>query len=373
MLGRCLVVAIALVCGCGAEPGAAPDMARGPMEHPPLWRLASGTIPVQAAPEVWPVVWQGDEAIGAAAADFLGWMLQSDYFRSSLGEYGIGAGVAHGLIVVPSPPPATLSDEELGALSTALVASGQITRSDNTQVAFLVSPNTAVTAGGAAGCDVFAGYHSHGGGSPDAVAYSVALRCEGEAGQPIDQLTRVLSHEVAEAASDPAPSAGLVDKSPGGQEIADLCNFGQALPVDVPPDATHAAPRRYWVQRLYSDARAADGTIDPCVPLGWDRPYWNVALDPPLLVAAPSSTSPLSARLDVFAYGDVGLIRWFASSDGAEVEPAGGEAHAGDTIAVTVTPTQGLHAGQAVEIDILSESQKAGSQIWFAYVQAQAK
>jgi len=378
MLARALVVMIApavtlaLVAGCGDHPQmmpAPPDMARAPLDHPPLWRLTHGTGAVQAAPEIWTVVWQGDEAIGADTADFVDWMLHSDYWTGSLGEYGIGAGVSKGLVVIPSAAPALLGDAQLGKLAGMLVSSGQVTANANTQVAFLPPPTTTVTAGGIKSCVDFLGYHSHNAGT-DSVAYSVTARCDGAPGTPLDQISDTLSHEAAEAATDPEPRSGIVDLSPGQQEVADLCEFGLDAPVDVPPDATHATARRYWVQRLYSDMRAADGTVDPCLPLPWDHPYWNVALDPAVVPAAPGSPAGIDARLDVFAYGDVGTIKWIASSAGADVEPAAGEAKAGDTIAVTVTPFAPLQAGQSAEIDILSEAAQGGSQLWIGYVEA---
>jgi hypothetical protein len=371
-----ILVALVLLAGCANQSKpmmqAPPDMARGPLDHPPLWQIQSNGGVVQAAPEVYLVVWQGSEQIGAEATDFMGWMLTSEYWTSSLKEYGVGPGVAKGLIVLPMPPPAKISDPELRTIATSLVTSGQVTRTDNTQVAFLPDPSTEVDALGSVGCQVFAGYHDHVTKTADAVAYSVNLRCAGEAGQPIDQLTRVLSHETAEAATDPVPPTGYVATGPVQQEISDLCNFGAGLPVDVPPDATHPSARRYWLQRQYSNAVAMDGTKDPCIPLPWNRPYWNVALDP---AASTANATPggalVNARLDVFAYGDVGLIKWFASSaDGsAAVAPASGEAHAGDTIPITISFT---HAQRGIyEIDVESESEKAGSAAWFAYVTLQ--
>ncbi|MCU1277140.1 MAG: hypothetical protein JWM53_686 [bacterium] len=375
MLHRSLALAaVALAAGCGDQSkmnmAPVPDMARGPLDHPAHWRIGQATMPVQAAPEVWTVVWPGDEAVGAQIVDFLDWMLHSDYWKTAVGEYGVGAGVSKGLIVLPTAAPAVLDDAMLGALATSLVTSGQVTKNDNTEVAFVPPATTVVTAGSDKSCSVFVGYHSHGTNSADGVAYSVNMRCRGEAGEPIDVLTTTISHEVAEAATDPAPRSGYVDVSPGLQEIGDLC-LGQELPIDVPPDAKHGSARRYWVQRQYSDARAADGTLDPCLPLAWDHPYWNVALDPPVssVGSGPGSVQPISARLDVFAYGDVGLIKWIASSS-ADVQPSAGEAHAGDTIDIVITPSAQLRAGQAVEVDIFSESEKAGSQLWFSYVQA---
>jgi len=83
-----LAVTVAFVAGCSNDNNnssmdmtPAPDMARGPLDHPPLWRLSRGTVPVQAAPEIYIVVWQGDEAFGADVADFTDWMLGSDYWK----------------------------------------------------------------------------------------------------------------------------------------------------------------------------------------------------------------------------------------------------------------------------------------------------
>ena len=264
--------------------------------------------------------------------------------------------------------PALLGDTELQQLAQQLVMNGQITANANTQVAFLPPPGTKVTAGGSGSCSEFLGYHSHT-GSPAAVAYSITARCDGAPGDPMDQISDTLSHEAAETATDPAPRSGYVDVSPGQQEVADLCEFGLDLPIDVPADATHPAARRYWLQRLYSTMRAMDGTLDPCQPQPWDHPYWNVALDPAVVTAMPGASVAIDARLDVFAYGDVGDIKWAASSSGADIEPPAGDAHAGDTIAITVQPLSALRAGDVVEVDILSESAKAGSQLWIGYLQ----
>jgi hypothetical protein len=376
MLVRRVLVTLALLAGCSDNSNkpmmAPPDMARAAMDHPPLWRMNKGTGGVQAAAEVWTVVWPGDEAIGADVADFVDWMLHSDYWKTSLMEYGVGAGTGKGLIVLPSAAPSPLGDAQVQQLVSQLVSSGQVTASDNAHVLFVPPATTTVTDSSLTGCSDFTGYHWHTGGA-SGVAYSINLRCTGEAGEPIDQLTDTISHEVAEAATDPEPRSGYVDASPGGQEVGDLCEFGLDVPIDVPPDATHPTARRYWLQRLYSDARAAMGTIEPCLPLPWDHPYWNVAVDPPVILAAPGSSAAIDARLDVFAYGDVGDIKWVASSSGADVSPSSGTAHAGDTIAISVTPLQALRAGETVEIDVLSEAAKGGSQLWMGYVQGRVQ
>jgi hypothetical protein len=374
MVRTLFAVTLALVAGCsgdGNQMPAPPDMSRGPMDHPDLWHIKSNGGDVQAAPEVYTVVWAGSEQIGQQVVEFLDWMLNSDYWKNSLKEYGVGQGVSKGLIVLPGPAPDKITDAQLQTLVGTLVSSGQVTRTDNTQVAFLPPATTLVAALGANGCDVFAGYHDHTKPITSGVAYSVDLQCEGEAGVAIDQLTRVLSHETAEAATDPVPPNGFVADGPVPQEISDLCNFGAGLPVDVPADATHPA-RRYWVQRQYSGQVALLNNQDPCIPLPWNRPYWNVAIDPGTILSAATATKlTVNARLAVFSYGDVGLIKWLASSaDGSgTVDPDSGEAHAGDTIPITIT----LGSGQrgTYEFDVEAESEKAGSAAWFSYVVVQ--
>ena len=381
MRGRMMLLVLALAAGCGnnttggtADMEVPPDMSRGPTDHPPLWRLQHlTTAPVQKAPEVWTVVWPGDEVLGGQIVDFLDWMLTSDYWMTSMGEYGIGAGTSKGLIVLPTAAPAVIGDAQLAGLSTMLVSSGQITGSTNTQVVFFPPPTTKVNLDGStSSCSAFLGYHEHGKNSADAVAYAVTARCVGSPGTVLDGITDTLTHEVAEAATDPLPDTGqgIIDNG-RGQEVGDLCEFGLDAPIDVPPDAKYPAGRRYWVQRLYSDARAAQGNIDPCLPEPWDHPYWNVAVDPSPVLGANGSSASIDAQLDVFAYGDVGDIRWLASSSGADVNPPQGVAHAGDTIPITITPLSTLRSGQIIEIDMISESAKGGSQLWFGYVKVQ--
>jgi hypothetical protein len=190
-------------------------------------------------------------------------------------------------------------------------------------------------------------------------------------GEPFDSLTQTINHETAEAASDVAPNSGWAIAGPRTYENMDMCAFNQGMPLQRPADATHAA-RTYWVQRNYSGVAAKDPTKDPCVPAAFDHPYWNVALDPPQINITPNSSSvTVQARLDVFAYGDVGEIHWFIGSSDANIKavPAQGTSHAGDTIPVSITFPSA--AAGTYEIDVESASQKAGSQFWFAYVVAQ--
>lgn len=359
------VLALALAAGCGNGSDTTmtgPDMGRGPTDHPKLWQLTLNGGQIQAAPEIYVVVWQGYEAQGQQVADFVDWMVHSDYWTQSLAEYGVGAGKSMGYLVVPSPPPAILKDAQVQALAQGFVSSGMIQANPNTQVHFLIPHETQYPEGG---CSVFLGYHdtTNAGGKP--LAYSITMQCDPPLAGNIDEITDTLSHEAAEAATDPVPGAGYVGNDPVGQEVSDLCPF--SVPIDVPADGTHPA-RKFWVERLYSSARAAQGNEDPCLPLpSASRPFWGVALDPPTVGGSLLGGVTVNAQLDVFAYGDVGEIKWFAGAldPGVSVTPSSGTAHAGDTIPVTITMDK--PAKNAYEIDVEADAAKAGAQIEFGY------
>ena len=167
MLRASALYAMLFTCTAGCSNGGSmmpppTDMARGPMDHPPLWHIRYGGGPTQPAPEVYTVVWQGSEALGARLADFTDWMLKSDYWKNSLAEYGITAGgKSKGLIVLPMAAPALISDSGIQDLSKMLVSTGQVSNNSNTQLAFAPPLTTSVNFGGDLSCEVFVGYHGH--------------------------------------------------------------------------------------------------------------------------------------------------------------------------------------------------------------------
>lgn len=354
-----LFAVVALGCGNGATMMTGPDMGHGPTDHPPLWQMVKGTGSVQAAPEIYVVVWQGYETKGQELADFADWMVTSEYW-GLLQEYGVGAGRGMGEIVLAEAPPATVSDAGLRARVESLVVSGMLKPNDNTQVHFIIPKETKDIDGG---CSVFLGYHDSVSVSGQAVAYAVNMQCDPLIAGNITDVTATLSHEAAEAATDPRPFSGWLSNGSLGEEVADLCSF-VSLPIDVPADATHPA-RRYYVQRLYSSQLAMQGDKDPCVPLPTpDRPFWGVALDPPEVGGSTVGGATVSARLVVFAYGDVGEIKWFAGATDptVTVEPSEGVAQVGDVIPVVIS--QDPPKRNAYEIDIEAQSAKAGGSMW---------
>lgn len=374
---RALLVAILLL-GCGDDmkmppPPPPPDMGRGPLDHPPNWQMVNSGGPTQTAPKVWTIAWQGSEAIAKDAAEFVDFYLKSDFWKIVMTEYGSGPGQGMGPpVIIPSPPPTKIDDAGVQTVLKNLIMSGAVPMPDKeTQLALIVPPTTTVTTGSGVGCQQILGYHGSALLNGNRFAYSVNIMCTpGQEGTPFDSLTQTINHETAEAASDVTPNSGWAINGPRSYENMDMCAFNQGVPLQRPADATHAA-RTYWVQRNYSGEAAKDPTKDPCIPAPWNHPYWNVALDPPQIAISATSTSvTVQARLDVFAYGDVGEIHWFLSSGDANIKavPASGVSHAGDTIPVSITFPSA--AAGTYEVDVESASEKAGSQFWFGYVVA---
>jgi hypothetical protein len=279
------------------DPGTLPPADHDPTLHPAYPRLGttvgknftpgvdSNPKDVMVSPKVYVVTWEGDEAIGQRVADFSDFFVKSDFWTKSMAEFGVGAGQGAQLVVLPGPPPATISqvfgfdDLVYSALTKAGVATNAIDA--NTVVSFVIDMNQKVTGlnGMAGNCTQFGGYHLQTNfpisSSRPTVSYTVAALCPGADGvsPDYDDLTVSQSHELEELASDPLPQTKHINAAlniTGGGEIGDNClNVNYAL-------TNPANGQTYQVQRVYSDANAGKGTVDPCVVA--DGPFFGVGL-----------------------------------------------------------------------------------------------
>jgi hypothetical protein len=139
---------------------------------------------------------------------------------------------------------------------------------------------TNVTYGSQSSCVSYGGYHTNTTYGPNgsSIIYAVIPRCTSFNGLTgFDIVTGALSHELAEASTDPLPRSSpayinvdidhiywsivLVGPSGGIGEVGDLCQVS-STPYFNPPEA---ALSRYTVQRIWSNANAAAGH-DPCQP-----------------------------------------------------------------------------------------------------------
>jgi hypothetical protein len=344
---RSALATLALALGCSGSPApevadlAAPEldlaqppdlMSRPPTDHPPFPTLTNHGGPILVAPEVWTVVWDGEEARGADASTFIDWMLASDYFTHGMAEYGVGAGVAKGVVKLPGAPPGDLL--ALSSVVEGIAAQPGFATNANTLFVMLLPESYSGTYGMTPVCQFAEGYHTA--TAIKNLPYVAAYACA-------HTITHVISHEVSEACSDPqlgVDTAWFSDAIPYVGEIGDLC---YTLDAVYPPPSSDggAAFASYRVNRIYSSKTAAIGKSDPCLPAPADQPFFGVGVMPPVLTIQTDSIGDGSATaaLEPFAFGDVGTIRWTlaAAPKGVTFSAKAGKGRAGDSIPFTIT------------------------------------
>jgi hypothetical protein len=163
---------------------------------------------------------------------------------------------------------ATALDASSSAWPQPVVQAGNV----QTIYSLVVPPTTAVTdpGSGVSFCDEQAyGYHDNVVVGGDPVAYSVILEC---ASQTLASDEETAAHEYVEAATNPYPSGTSLGYTGFdgnhyawelftgfNDELADACQNWEDSYVQ------EGASFPYWVQRIWSNERAAAGH-DPCVP-----------------------------------------------------------------------------------------------------------
>jgi hypothetical protein len=338
---------------------APPDFAlprRAPTDHPPLPVVSNHGGAIVAHPQVWTIVWKGDEDLGAAVDRFYAWMLVSDYWTSSLGEYGVGAGGSNGVIVLPGAAPATLQADALETTLAQLAAQPAYAPQAGTVYSFVIpATTTLVESDGTQVCSFGDGYHLS---TAAGLHYAVNLQCGGGA----DELHIVLSHELAELSTDAEPlanTAWLSDDPPG--EIGDLC-VGVNVTYDPMDDF---GTEHYVVTRLWSARAAATGMSDPCVPAP-TTPWFGAAISPSSINVTldPSGKGSALAAVEPFAYGPVGKIHWqLYSQTGLTFSPSQGVNQAGDTIAIHIA-VDGAFQAQPIPLFLFATDAAGDTSVW---------
>jgi hypothetical protein len=138
----------------------------------------------------------------------------------------------------------TVSDAQIQQKLQMLIANHTVpATTPNTLYFVYLPPNTVVTFQGGASCQAFCGYHEH---INNNIFYAVEpfITCAGCSFGPIlDSLTKVSSHELAEAITDPDGNAWFDPNT--GDEIGDICN------------TSIARLGAFLVQNQWSNARGA--------------------------------------------------------------------------------------------------------------------
>jgi hypothetical protein len=294
----------------------APD--HDPTQHPTPIRLIQpvGTNSTIKNPEIWTVVWKGDkDTIGAQVNKFTQWMLTSDYWKNTA-EYGVGMGVAKGVIELDDAPPAQIDMSTINSLVDQNPGGKFPTANANTIFSFVTNPNTKVMQGAQqAGCVAFDGYHQL---ALNGAPFLVNVYCPDAMGNPDwNNLTVTVSHEAVEAATDwdlnhnRAYYPGTTTVATGGGETGDLC----IAQNEMIPSGTGDT---YNVQRVFSDAAAAKGNVWYCPwTVNPTRPWFGAGLysggtnDAVIKITRTAGKGTANIKIEPFAYGDVGPIGFY--------------------------------------------------------------
>jgi hypothetical protein len=272
--------------GCGSGGGGhSADLAAPPdlisfAAHPALPGFNFSDQNNITAPELTPVFWSTDTE-SQQVIDFLTFMGTSSYWTTWAAEYKVGPASVKPPITITDAPPMTISDSELQTLVQKFATNFVPTA--NSLLVIIIPQKTTLTNGGASSCSFFGGYHSVATINQMQVPYATAARCPNpQTGQEdVNELTVSISHEIAEAATDPQGSMNFFHdhntiKDPnvlipsGGGEVGDLC-------INLNAKLTNSANNQsYVVQRLWSNKAALSGDTSPCVPS--KGPYFGVAV-----------------------------------------------------------------------------------------------
>ncbi len=240
-------------CNAGNTPSAT-----YPAPHPPLAALTSSGGPVLASPRFVPIVFTGEDRTSDIAT-FTSRLTTSNYWTSTIAQYGVGAATAVAPIIVDETPPAEIEDADIqtwlqGKLDGTHADFGA---PDSSSIYILFYPTaTTVDTPWGSSCQAFDGYHSESKVGATKIVYAVINRCDA---MPMSAIT---AHELFEASTDPfiysAPAyIRLNDPDDYAvQEIGDLCEFE--------PDFM-STELSYLVPPMWSNASLNAGHW-PCVP-----------------------------------------------------------------------------------------------------------
>ncbi len=186
----------------------------------------------------WGAAWtrSPDNALVTSVNQFFDDILGSSLI-DLLAEYGaadqsIGHGSRTATVTISRPEPGRalpgggreINDGEIQTALQGWIAGGDVDGPNGNTLYFVYLPrNVTAVLDDARSCQLFCGYHNHIG---DTVFYAVEpfLTCDGcKFGEVIDSLTKVSSHELCEAITDPTLDAWF-DDTPPRNEIGDICN-----------------------------------------------------------------------------------------------------------------------------------------------------
>jgi hypothetical protein len=269
-----------------------------PAPHPAIAQVQTFGGPIISSPHVVPVFFSGD-TYQAQLESYLQQLAANKDWASSLAEYGVGSMTVGASIVLADAPAAKVTEDDVDALAKSVAAgtanfqTAPTALADENTIYALFYPTTTTIeeAPGYDSCQAFGGYHADAtvavgdAGSAVHFAYALVPRCptfyQGEGLTGVDEVTAGLSHELAEAMTDPfsdtnaAYLAADYDHKVYGvvlaaSEIGDMCSWEM-------PSTSKPAGVDFQTSRLWSNKAAAAGH-DPCLPAPTD-PYFAAVPD----------------------------------------------------------------------------------------------
>jgi hypothetical protein len=254
--------------------------------HPDLPQIQKGNGSVIASPKIVPIFFNGYDH-RAEIVDLVNTIGAQPYWAANTSEYGVGAFTAGSPIDIPStePAPTTIDNTAIQTWLKGKLSGGTFgTPSASTIYTIFYPSSTTVTQGGSAGaksCQQFGGYHDNFVSGSTNIVYAVIPECAELNNQVgVDAITAGASHEWIEAATDPLPHGSYAylnldadhaywALAIGATENGDMCALGIGQNYFKPAGYSHV------IQRGYSNAAAAAGNQDPCVPAVAATPYFN--------------------------------------------------------------------------------------------------
>jgi hypothetical protein len=242
--------------------------------HPALPQVENLGGIVLKKPMVQPIRYMSDPMASDLDA-FLQELSTTTTWSAQTSEYGVGPLDVLPAIIITTAAPAMTTDADLQQeLANNLQGASPAWGAANTSTIYLfeLPPGTIESDPTGSCCTDFDGYHGEAQVGTANVPYAVSCACHGYDGPTITDLqqrTVNISHELAEAATDPFPNSdpayGQTDNADilwtivTGGEVADMCEFNNdayAIP----------AGSKYMVQRSWSN-KAAKASTNPCVPV----------------------------------------------------------------------------------------------------------
>ena len=269
------------------------DPNKYPSQHAPLPQLVNHGGPLLDKPHVVTVSFAGDPSRNQYRA-FDDAIIVSGWWTKVMTGFGVSAGTGGVYVELPNTLPTTtaFSDDDIRALIKAKIADLTLPAPDNeTLYVMYFPPGVTLTKGNGEGCQVWGGYHAAVGVLPpgDAggfdAAYAVIPHCKfpSDPTQNFIQTTVTVSHEIAEAASDPlvlvdgAPGEPAFDLDSNDAWVPDYYAGGYPENGDMCGDlADYFVEGSYSVQRIWSNA-AALVDDNPCAPSPAGQIYFAAA------------------------------------------------------------------------------------------------